>query len=65
MQSLALPITVQYIDEYGAGHVVPGAKISQFALLDILGFSKLVNLVYPVFGYFGIIQMFYILKQKD
>ena len=41
MQSLALPITVQYIDEYGAGHVVPGAKISQFALLDILDQTRL------------------------
>lgn len=34
-------------------------------IVSNLGFSKLVNLVYPVFGYFGIIQMFYILKQKD
>ena len=34
-------------------------------IVSNFGFSKLVNLVYPVFGYFGIIQMFYILRQKE
>ena len=34
-------------------------------IVSNFGFSKLVNLVYPIFGYFGIIQMFYILRQKD
>ena len=41
MKKLALPVTVQYIDECGAGHVAPGAKISQFALLDILDQTRL------------------------
>lgn len=29
------------------------------------GFSKLVNIVYPVFGYLGIIQMLFIIKLKN
>lgn len=29
------------------------------------GFSKLVNIVYPVFGYLGIIQMIFIIKLKN
>ncbi|MBR2911169.1 MAG: hypothetical protein IKC05_06130, partial [Lentisphaeria bacterium] len=41
MKSLALPVTVQYIDENGKGHVSCGAKISQFALLDILDQTRL------------------------
>ena len=28
------------------------------------GFSKLVNFLYPIFGYLGILQMFFIIKQK-
>ena len=34
-------------------------------LVSNFGFSNLVNFSYPLFGYFGIIQMFYILRQKD
>ena len=34
-------------------------------IVSNFGFSKLVNFVYLLFGYFGIIQMFYILRQKD
>lgn len=33
-------------------------------LVSNLGFSKLVNLVYPFFGYLGIAQMIFIIKQK-
>lgn len=33
-------------------------------LVSNLGFSKLVNLVYPIFGYIGIAQMIFIIKQK-
>ena len=38
---------------------ITGLIVSNF------GFSKLVNFVYPVFGYLGILQMIFILKQKD
>ena len=31
-------------------------------IVSNLGFSKLVNLMYPIFGYIGIIQLIYILK---
>ena len=34
-------------------------------IVSNFGFSKLVNLVYPIFGYFGILQMIFILKQND
>lgn len=34
-------------------------------IVSNFGFSKLVNFVYPLFGYLGILQMFYILRQKD
>ena len=34
-------------------------------IVSNFGFSKLVNFVYPVFGYLGILQMIFILKQKD
>lgn len=33
-------------------------------LVSNLGFSKLVNLVYPIFGYIGIAQIIFIIKQK-
>lgn len=33
-------------------------------LVSNLGFSKLVNFVYPIFGYLGIAQMIFIIKQK-
>lgn len=33
-------------------------------LVANLGFSKLVNCIYPIFGYLGIVQMIYILKCK-
>lgn len=33
-------------------------------LISKIGFSKLVNFLYPVFGYLGIIQIFYIMKKK-
>ena len=33
-------------------------------LVSNFGFSKLVNLVYPIFGYLGIAQMIFIIKQK-
>ena len=34
-------------------------------IVSDFGFSKLVNFVYPIFGYFGILQMIFILKQND
>lgn len=34
-------------------------------IVSNFGFSKLVNFVYPIFGYFGILQMLFILKQND
>ena len=34
-------------------------------IVSNFGFSKLVNLVYPVFGYLGIIQMILVFKQND
>lgn len=33
-------------------------------LISKIGFSKLVNFLYPVFGYLGIIQIFYIMKKR-
>lgn len=33
-------------------------------LISKIGFSKLVNFLYPVFGYLGIIQTFYIMKKR-
>jgi len=33
-------------------------------IVSNFGFSKLVNLVYPLFGYIGILQLFFIIKQK-
>lgn len=33
-------------------------------LVSNFGFSKLVNLVYPIFGYIGIAQIIFIIKQK-
>ena len=33
-------------------------------IISNFGFSKLVNLVYPIFGYIGIVQIFLIIKQK-
>ena len=33
-------------------------------IVSNFGFSKLVNLVYPIFGYIGILQMISIIKQK-
>ena len=41
MKQLALPVTVQYIDEKGEGHVSPGGRISEFAVLDILDQTRL------------------------
>lgn len=41
MKQLALPITVQYLDENGAGHISPGAGISEFSRLDILDQTRL------------------------
>ena len=34
-------------------------------IVSNFGFSKLVNLVYPIFGYLGMMQMFFIIKQKN
>lgn len=34
-------------------------------IVSDFGFSKLVNFVYPIFGYLGILQIFYIMKQKN
>lgn len=34
-------------------------------IVSNFGFSKLVNFVYPFFGYLGILQMIFILKQND
>lgn len=33
-------------------------------IVSNFGFSKLVNLAYPIFGYIGIVQMIYIMKEK-
>ncbi len=33
-------------------------------IISKIGFSKLVNFLYPVFGYLGIIQIFYIMKKR-
>lgn len=33
-------------------------------IVSNLGFSKLVNLMYPIFGYIGIIQLIYIINKK-
>ena len=33
-------------------------------IVSNFGFSKLVNFLYPIFGYLGILQMFFIIKQK-
>ena len=30
-----------------------------------IGFSKLINILYPIFGLFGIIQIYFILLRKD
>ena len=34
-------------------------------LVSNFGFSKLVNLLYPIFGYLGILQMIFIIKQNN
>lgn len=34
-------------------------------LITNFGFSRLVNIIYPIFGYIGIIQIIFILLQKD
>lgn len=34
-------------------------------LVSKLGFSKLVNLMYPIFGYLGIVQIIFIIKSKN
>lgn len=34
-------------------------------VISRFGFSKLVNLVYPIFGYIGIVQIIFILRQKN
>lgn len=34
-------------------------------LVSNIGFSKLVNFVYPLFGYIGIIQIIFIMKEKN
>lgn len=41
MSKLSLPVTVQYIDENGKHHIVPGAKSSAYGLLDILDQTRL------------------------
>ena len=41
MANLSLPVTVQYIDEKGVHHVVPGARSSAYGLLDILDQTRL------------------------
>ena len=34
-------------------------------IVSNVGFSKLVNFVYPLFGYLGIVQIIFIIKQKN
>lgn len=34
-------------------------------IVSNFGFSKLVNFVYPIFGYIGIVQLFFIIRQKN